>query len=329
MTQKFRVLVAGKSGAGKSSFCNYLVGEEYFKTGVGAPVTTWDENFQEAGVGDEDYQVRIVDTVGIEAGNTRRWLRELALYSRKEKLNFDINDWIHGVLYFVNAQTDRLEEYDVSTIKHLRSSFENSAVIVILTHYDTAGEESIACIKKELSSLDVPVCEVSSVSKRLRGGHTVEPSGKESVVETLYHESVERILYRLNVTVLERLYDILNQSEKRILACIDDADLSIRSVLSGESSLDEDIKLDEVLWDIEEQKINFSEQLEDYFSFIRRLDKNADRYLDLQGDLQQYDPNQAVQDVYDAMDEAVLAFQNTLDDLTRQLESNSLSQQIK
>lgn len=329
MSQKFRILVAGKSGAGKSSFCNYLVGEEHFKTGVGAPVTTWENNFQEAGIGDEDYQIRIADTVGIESGNTDRWLRELDSYSCKEKSNIDINDWVHSVLYFINAQAARIEEYDILTIERLRASFKNSAVIVVLTHYDTAGQESIERMKKELSNLKVPVCEVSSVSKRLRGGQTIEPSGKEVVVETLYQESLEKVFYRLNMAVLERLRYTLGKSEKRILECIDDADLSIRSVLKGESSLDEDIKLEEVLWEIEEQKINFSEQVEDYFSFIRRLDNNAENYLDLQGDLQQYNPNKAVQEVYDAMDEAALAFQNTLDDLAKQLESNRLSEQIK
>jgi GTP-binding protein EngB required for normal cell division len=44
---KCNLLLIGKTGAGKSSFANYLFGVDKFTTGTGAPVTKWEENFQQ------------------------------------------------------------------------------------------------------------------------------------------------------------------------------------------------------------------------------------------------------------------------------------------
>ena len=44
---KCNILIMGKSGSGKSSFCNYLFdAPELFATGKGKPITSWEENFQ-------------------------------------------------------------------------------------------------------------------------------------------------------------------------------------------------------------------------------------------------------------------------------------------
>ena len=37
--ESLNIIIAGKSGAGKSSFLNYLIGENHFKVGEGMPVT--------------------------------------------------------------------------------------------------------------------------------------------------------------------------------------------------------------------------------------------------------------------------------------------------
>ena len=44
---KCNLLLIGKTGTGKSSFANYLFGVDKFKVGPGAPVTSWEENFQQ------------------------------------------------------------------------------------------------------------------------------------------------------------------------------------------------------------------------------------------------------------------------------------------
>lgn len=328
MSKTFRLLIAGKSGAGKSSFCNYLVGEEHFKTGIGAPVTTWEENFQETNVGDDEFQINIVDTVGIEADNTERWLREVRSYSNRESSYLDINDWVHGVLYFVNAQAGRVEDYDIGTINMLSSLFKYSGVVVVLTHYDTANEKSLEGIEQQLSLLKVPVCGVSSVTKNLRSGKVIKPFGKETVVESVYAQSVEKVFYRVNLVVLNQLVDILAQSEKRILRHINNADWSISKIISGELPAN-DITLDNVLENIEEQKIDFNSKVENYLSFIRRLDENAEHYLDSQGTLDEYNPNQLIDTVYNAIDEGAQALDGRFNELAFQLESESFLKQTK
>lgn len=81
------LIVIGKTGVGKSSFCNYIFGEELFERGDGAPVTGWSDHFKYYDVGYESFNLRVFDTVGIETNNLSKWKIELDNFieSRSEK----------------------------------------------------------------------------------------------------------------------------------------------------------------------------------------------------------------------------------------------------
>jgi hypothetical protein len=62
------IVVLGKSGAGKSSFCNYFFDmPERFSTGRGKPVTTWEQNFQSHEFEKQGFALKMFDSVGLEA----------------------------------------------------------------------------------------------------------------------------------------------------------------------------------------------------------------------------------------------------------------------
>lgn len=71
------VLIAGKSGVGKSSFCNYIFGEELFRTGEGMPVTDWENHFQSRVASHSGMNIKVYDTVGIEQDNLLEWKSRL------------------------------------------------------------------------------------------------------------------------------------------------------------------------------------------------------------------------------------------------------------
>ena len=94
---KCNLLLIGKTGAGKSSFANYLFRVDKFTTGTGAPVTKWEENFQQyfLNVGNSSNtpvaQVNVYDSVGLEPNNIDKWMSKLDQFlSEKQRKNTSI-----------------------------------------------------------------------------------------------------------------------------------------------------------------------------------------------------------------------------------------------
>ena len=74
---KCNVILLGKTGAGKSSFANYLFGTDKFTVGTGKPVTNWEQNFQFHSLDIKGVTVNIYDTVGLEADNYKNWISNI------------------------------------------------------------------------------------------------------------------------------------------------------------------------------------------------------------------------------------------------------------
>lgn len=71
------LLVLGKTGVGKSSFCNYIFEQDIFRHGSGEPVTGWDENFSFHDIAYNNFKLKVHDTVGIETNNLKEWKEKL------------------------------------------------------------------------------------------------------------------------------------------------------------------------------------------------------------------------------------------------------------
>ena len=70
--EKVNIIVAGKTGVGKSSLINYIFGEEVAEIGNGKPVTQEIEEY----VMKKD-NITLFDTKGIEAANYKGTLRNI------------------------------------------------------------------------------------------------------------------------------------------------------------------------------------------------------------------------------------------------------------
>lgn len=112
------IMVAGKSGTGKSTLINALFGEELAVTGVGPSITQHINEYE-----NENIPIHIWDTVGLELNSekTRRAIDEIKRTIASKSETKDTLDQIHAIWYCVNANSNRYEGEELKFIKELYS----------------------------------------------------------------------------------------------------------------------------------------------------------------------------------------------------------------
>ncbi|MGV8979668.1 GTPase [Clostridium sp.] len=184
MALETNVLILGKTGVGKSSFINYIYGQKKRETGTGRPVTKkgiFKETFKL-----ESLIVNIFDSWGLEADKAGSWEDEIIKALKEHNESMEIKDWFHTVYYCFSTQSARIEDFEINNIiKPLIQ--KGNKVSIILTHSDVAFADAkskamIDVLKEKLGIDDSDIIKVASEGKKLLGGTTKEPFGREEVL---------------------------------------------------------------------------------------------------------------------------------------------------
>lgn len=188
MTRSLNIVVAGKSGAGKSSLLNYIADKELFKTGIGSPVTQDYFNLHKHSHPTKDVIYNLYDTKGIEP-NTIKEFEENVIGKIDEFSNSeDFFEHIHTLYYCIASSSKRIETFEINFIKNISKKVD---VVIVLTKSDLVSEDDKTEFKEVLKNevgasenqidTQIRVIEVCSVEITTRKG-TSFPYGKESVL---------------------------------------------------------------------------------------------------------------------------------------------------
>lgn len=184
MKEELNIVIIGKSGAGKSSFLNYLIEENHFKVGEGSPVTQAYFEDYEYESPDTHVKYHLYDTKGIEPTTTEECrLKILEEIERRDKLN--MFEWIHTVYYCFDASAKRIQQFEVDFINQLK---KHVSIVILLTKKDlvikTDLDQLVTQIEKEIGN-DIQIVPVCSVEVRTRKGSSVR-EGKEGVLKASF-----------------------------------------------------------------------------------------------------------------------------------------------
>ena len=130
--KNLNIIVAGKTGVGKSTLINSVFREKLAETGMGKPVTTHMRMLTK-----KDYPLSIYDTRGFELGkDAQKEVKEEVLDAIRSGLaSKDVNKVIHCIWYCINTASNRIEEEEIEWLRDF--SKENKVtqvpVIIILT----------------------------------------------------------------------------------------------------------------------------------------------------------------------------------------------------
>ena len=126
------IIVAGKTGVGKSTLINSVFKEKFADTGMGKPVTSHMREITKKGV-----PLAIYDTRGFELGKEVQTevKQEVMDTISKGLATQDINKAIHCIWYCINTASNRIEPEEIEWLREL--SMENQStqipIIVVLT----------------------------------------------------------------------------------------------------------------------------------------------------------------------------------------------------
>ena len=174
--QPINIMVAGKTGSGKSTLINALFRESIAKTGVGLPITQEVQKLTKEGV-----PLTLYDTQGLElnAEVQHNVLSNLSALIKEEKAK-GTRHQIHLTYYCLNANMSRIESYEVELIRALS---EQLPVIIVLTQ--TIGEETEQ-FEQYLLAMDLPVEAIVPIlasDYRIQKNHSLPAFGLQELID--------------------------------------------------------------------------------------------------------------------------------------------------
>ena len=215
---RYNVVVVGQTGVGKSTFINYLYGENVAPTGIGKPVTQ--NGFHPYDFALRGMPVRLFDSWGLEVDKYKEWMRELDQELVSRGLDKSADEWFHSIFYCIGASSHRIQDCDIDIVNKFLSVDYN--VSIILTKCDNLSTEEEESLKKALHERlpNIPVICVCSERKITRGG-AIEPFGKDHVENQAFRAFFDSIVTRLPKRCKELMVTRLSEWEKNSISQID------------------------------------------------------------------------------------------------------------
>lgn len=123
---KVNIVVAGKTGVGKSTLINCVFRGELARTGSGKPVTQEIEEISKDG-----HPITIIDSKGLELKDYQKISDDLKEFIRERSINHDENKHIHAAWLCIQEGGERIEDAEIELCNMLRSL--SIPVVVVIT----------------------------------------------------------------------------------------------------------------------------------------------------------------------------------------------------
>ena len=188
------VVVAGKTGSGKSTLINNVFREKMAETGTGMPITQEINKIEKEG-----FPLRVYDTPGLELGgqnSIETLVSDIQNLIEKSIQSEDPNQAIHCVWYCINTQSSRIEQTEMDFIKTLVNKTKNYNVPVIIILTQAYPKKKVAAMREAIQDTYLPVHEIVPVlaeDVELYDDYIIKAYGLDKLVEVINYVLPTRV----------------------------------------------------------------------------------------------------------------------------------------
>lgn len=205
------ILIIGKTGVGKSSLLNYFLGPDTFaKAQVGNTRPTTPKGIKKyTPVRYNSLELTIYDSWGLEPDKAEEWKNIINNEVKDNDLK-NIKDWFHTIIYCIDAQRARIEQFEYNEILYPLMESGNN-ICFALTKCDIAKPDEIQSMHMELrQKFENPIIsEVCSVAQKMRTGKITEQFGKDNLSKAICSNLWDNIGRKILVQYKKRCFDRL------------------------------------------------------------------------------------------------------------------------
>lgn len=170
------ILIAGRTGVGKSTLINAVYQGRFAATGQGRPVTETTREYTKSGI-----PLTILDTRGLEMQAFDKTLAELESLIRFRGNQADANRHIHVAWLCISEDSRRIEEAE-SSLCSMLSRHMPVLGVVTKARADAGFRTQVQQLIPEAAN----VVRVRAIQEELDDGHTLPPLGLEDLVEATF-----------------------------------------------------------------------------------------------------------------------------------------------
>ena len=179
------IIVAGKTGVGKSTLINAVFKENLAETGIGRPVTNHMRKISK-----KDIPLSIYDTRGFELGKDVQEdvKKELLDTINKGLSKNDVNEAIHCIWYCINTASNRIEPEEIEWLRELTNENKVTQVPIIVVLTQAFSRKNAEKMKQMIldENLDiVQVIPVLATDYEIEGLGVAKSYGLDNLIKVM------------------------------------------------------------------------------------------------------------------------------------------------
>lgn len=213
--RKIRIIIMGKTGVGKSTIINSVLGENKAKTGDGAAITKENKIYKCKRLietyGKINCEISLYDTVGLEVDRkiTNSTLQEIKKHIEYARTHSELED-VNVVWFCINERSNRFEDYEVDLIKKLSIEYEIPFVIVLTQCISKKDSKLAENVREKLPQ--VPIRRIMAEDYPLDDDITIKAYGLNELLLLSIND-----YYKYKIQVIESKIDELSaKADNRI-----------------------------------------------------------------------------------------------------------------